>query len=400
LYRPTLKNSDGCTPVNLPVRDIRPVSFIEPFPFLCEPASLTPIIQIESLGRDTVRTFAVNYTINNGPVTSIVFNSNLTYGTAQNLTLNNSNFVSGNNIIKLFTTQPNGMADVNTGNDTLVFNVRTLTPVNAPFTEGFEGLQFPPPEWDITQQPVDAVTWQRTTRAGKNSIASAFMDNFRYPANNRIDNLITPLINYSGADSVFLKFDLAAATYSFPGSTAIALDTLEVLATTDCGKTFTSIYKKWGFELQTLGNPNAQTLLEFYPNVAQWRTDSINVTRLLGTANRVRFAFKNTTNFENNIFVDNVNFRTKVLPDRLKENGFLINPSPFRTSFAIQSYNVTDLKGFAVYNSVGQLIKSQNFSSRPDNFITVDMQSHHAGVYVVKLFYSNRTVAQKVVKVN
>ena len=252
----------------------------------------------------------------------------------------------------------------------------------------------------ILQQPVDAITWQRTTRAGKNSSASAYMDNFKYAANNRIDNLITPLIAYSGADSVFLKFDLAAVTYSFPGSTAIPLDTLEVLATLDCGKTFTSIYKKWGFELQTIGNPNSQNLTEFYPNNSQWRTDSINVTTLLGSTNKVRFAFRNTTNFENNIFIDNVNFRTKVLPASLKQNGFLINPSPFTNSFAIQSFNVTDLKAYAIYNGVGQLVKTRSYTGRAENFIEINMQNQPAGMYTVKLFYSNRTISRKVIKVN
>jgi hypothetical protein len=399
-YRPTLKISNGCTPVSLPARDLRPVAFVEPFPFICEPASARPIVQITTLGGDTVKSLTINYTVNSGALTTLTFPANLVYGQSANFTLNTVNFTTGNNIIKLYTSQPNGLADGVPANDTLTFNVRILTPQIAPLVEGFESVLFPPVEWDILQQPVDAITWQRTTRAGKNSSASAYMDNFKYAANNRVDNLITPLITYSGADSVFLKFDLAAATYSFPGSTAVPLDTLEVLATLDCGKTFTSIYKKWGFELQTIGNPNSQNLTEFYPNNSQWRTDSINVTGLLGSSNKVRFAFRNTTNFENNIFIDNVNFRTKVLPARLKQDGFLINPSPFTNSFAIQSFNVTDLKAYAVYNGVGQLVKTKSYTGRAENFIEINMQNQPAGVYTVKVFYSNRTISRKVIKVN
>jgi hypothetical protein len=266
--------------------------------------------------------------------------------------------------------------------------------------EGFESPVFPPNEWEITQLPVDGITWQRTTSVGRKSTASAYMDNFDYAANDRTDNLITPLLSYSGADSVFLKFDIAAATYSFPGSTATPLDTLQVLFTTDCGKTFTSIYKKWGNQLQTTGDPNGQNFREFFPTVSQWRTDSINLTTLLGSTNNVRFAFRNTTNFENNIYIDNVNFRIKVLPASLKQSGFLINPSPFTNSFAIQSFNVTDLRAFAVYNSVGQLIKTTTFTGLADNYIEVNMQNQPAGIYVVKLIYSNRTISQKVVKLH
>jgi hypothetical protein len=400
LYRPTLKNSDGCTPVTLPNRDIKPVAFVEPLTSICDPNNVKPVIRVINQGTDTIKSLSISYTINNVAPVTINFNTSINLGQTANFTLNTSNLNLGNNIIKLYTSQPNGLADQLPANDTISYIIKVLTPISAPFTEGFETPIFPPNEWDITQQPVDGLTWKRTTLAGRNSIASAYMDNFDYAANNRIDNLITPLINYSGADSVFFKFDIAAATYSFPGSTAAPLDTLEVLVTTDCGRTFSSIYKKWGYELQTTGNPNTQNPKEFFPNNFQWRTDSINVTTLIGSANSVRFAFRNTTNFENNIFIDNVNFRTKVLPARLKETGFLINPSPFTNTFAIQSYNVTDLKAYAVFSSVGQLIKSKTFTGRAENFIEVNMQNQPAGVYVVKLIYSNRTVSQKVIKLN
>ncbi len=76
-----------------------------------------------------------------------------------------------------------------------------------------------------------------------------------------------------------------------------------MLATTDCGKTFTSIYKKYGTQLQTLGGLNSKYLSEFFPTNTLWRTDSIDVTVLLGAANSVRFAFKNITNHENNILL-------------------------------------------------------------------------------------------------
>jgi hypothetical protein len=400
MYRTTLKSSNGCIPVNLANRDAKPVAFIEPRLTVCDPNNVKPVVQVINLGNDTIKSININYSINNSAFVTLNFTTNIGYDQFANFTLNATSFNRGNNVIKVYTSQPNGLPDEKPLNDTLVYTFRVLTPVEAPLVEGFESPAFPPNEWEITQQPEDGITWQRTTQAGKNSTASAYMDNFDYAANNRIDDLITPLIIYSGADSVFFKFDIAAATYSFPGSTAIPLDTLQVLVTTDCGKTFTSIYKKWGVELQTLNDPNSQTLTEFIPNNFQWRTDSINVTSLLGSANSVRFAFRNTTNFENNIYIDNVTFRTKVLPAKLKETGFLINPSPFTNSFAIQSFNVTDLRAYAVYSSIGQLIKSKTFTGRADNFIEVNMQNQPSGIYIVKLIYSNRTVSQRVIKIN
>lgn len=364
---------------------------------------LTPKVTIANQGKVTMTSVKVSYTIDGGsPVTSSFTGLNVPLSQSTTLSLTNITSLSaGNHVIKVYTSEPNGQVDQNFANDTLVINVKVLTPVTNPVTETFESTTFPPAGWDITQNPIDAITWARTTAAGKNSTASAYMNNWNYAFTGRTDQLVSPAIKYSGADSVFIKFDVAAFSYSYPGSTAIPMDTLEVLVTSDCGITYQSVYKKWGYQLQTLNSPNNVLNSEFIPLTnAHWRTDSINVTSILGSSNVVRFMIRNTENYENNIFVDNINFTPKVLPAKLKNNGVLISPSPFQTAFAIQHYRAPiDLRGFGVYNSVGQQVLSQSFgTSGADSYIHVDMNRLPAGVYTVKLIYTNRTVSQKIVK--
>ena len=82
--------------------------------------------------------------------------------------------------------------------------------------------------------------------------------NFNYSAANTVDKFFSPVIKYDAAvDSFFVSFDYAysqGATY--PGSTDMPLDTLELQVTQDCGQTFTPMWKKWGADLQTIGDPN------------------------------------------------------------------------------------------------------------------------------------------------
>lgn len=400
--RRTLITSNGCTPVTLSNRDLRPTRFTEPHTSICDPNNVRPVIEIYNAGADTIKFFTVNYTINGGALNTISFTSSLPFNQTAAVPLLASNFSLGTNTIKLYTLLPNGQVDQQPMNDTISYSFRVLTPLNNSLAEGFEG-PFPPLDWEITQTPVDAITWRKTTQAGRNSTSSVYIDNYNYAAAGRIDDLITPAITYTGADSVFFKFDVAAAVYSFPGSSSIPLDTLEVLASTDCGRTFSSIYKKWGAQLQTLGDPNSGFTNEFFPRSnSEWRTDSINLSSLLGNTNTVRFAFKNTTNNENNIFIDNVNFYIKVLPARLKNTGLLISPNPFRNRFSIQHYlPPTDLKGFSIYNSVGQLVLSRTFSAgMAQSYIEVDLSQFSNGIYIVHLIYADRKVSQKVVKVN
>ncbi|WP_207493499.1 T9SS-dependent choice-of-anchor J family protein [Aridibaculum aurantiacum] len=384
-------------------RDIQPTNFVAPAAILCSGNNITPAVMVRNNGVTTITSFNVNYQVNGGTTTVVNWTGSLGKDSTVRVNLNLANFTPGTYAIKAWTSNPNNLPDQLPMNDTTNYTFVVETITNAPMVEGFEGTTFPPANWRITQQPVDDTTWTRTTTAGRNSTASAFMNNFRYTTRGKIDNLLTPVMAYTGADSVFLKFDVAAATKTFPGSTATPLDTLEVLVSTDCGATFRSIYKKWGHELQTVGDPNFPTNESFVPRAnSHWRRDSINVTTLLGSNNTVRFAFRNTNNFENNIYIDNVNFTPKTLSQRIKTEGFMITPSPFRNDFTIQHYLApTSLTGYGVYNSVGQQVVARSFANgTADSYINVNMSHLPAGVYTIKLIYTNRTISQKIVKVN
>ena len=384
-------------------RDLQPVNFTAPALRLCDGNNVKPTLVVKNNGSTTITAFNVNYQINGGTTTVVNWTGSLRKDSVTRVDLNTANFTPNTYNIKAWTSSPNGLTDQLTTNDTInyTFIVEVITP--APLVEGFEGATFPPALWSITQQPTDDTTWRRTTIAGRNSLGSAFINNFNYRSRGRVDNLWTPVIRYANADSVFLKFDVASTSRSYPGSTATPLDTLEVLMSTDCGVSFRSVYKKWGNELQTIGDPNSPYTDEFTPkSTADWRRDSVNVTRLLGSSNTVRFVFRSTNNNGNNIFLDNVNFTPKVLSAKLKANGFMITPNPFTRDFTIQHYLApTNLMGFGVYNSVGQQVLSRSFGEgTADSYINVNMAHLSSGVYTIKLMYSNRTISQKIVKVN
>lgn len=382
-------------------RDIQLVSINQPNTVTC--TAITPSVTVKNTGIDTITGFKVAFIVDNGtPAITTFTGITLARDVSQTFNLTGATLPTGTHTIRVYTFDPVtalGTGDQRPTNDTLTKVVQVVPIVAAPLSQGFELPAFPPAGWALYNAD-GATTWQRTTAAARNGVASLYIKNFKDSSYNNVDELYSPQVSYSGVDSISVAFDVAALTYNYPGSTAIPLDTLEVFATNDCGTTLTSIYKKWGNELQTVNDPNYPQTTEFIPNTRnQWRRETINLSSYVGRS-PLQLVFRNTTNSENNIFLDNIDLTTKTLPAKLKEQGYLIYPSPFTSMFTIQHYlSPTELRGVAVYNSVGQRVYAQTYgASGASAFMQVDMSRMANGLYTVVLRYTNRTISQKIIK--
>jgi len=375
---------NGCTPSSYPST------------LLCG-GNITPKFRIRNYGTTTITSLVVGYTLNNGtPITR-----NITV----NLLPNATSVVSfpavavsaGINEFKFFTSSPNGQEDAVKSNDTLTTTLTISSPTTTPINEGFEST-FPPQGWTVLN-PDNSLTWEKIN-IGHNSTASAYINNYNYSSFGQKDDLYTPIFQYGEVDSLKLSFDLSAAVYSDPNTRSIPLDTLEILVTKDCGNSFTSVYKKWGAALQTLGNPAQAYTDEFFPqNNAQWRTEEIDLTRFKNDGS-ILIAFRSTTNWENNIFIDNVQVRTRVLPQTLKAKGYLVLPTVSNGNFALWLYQNADrLKYIAVYNSTGHMVWRKEYNGSADAYIPVNLHGQPAGVYFVKWGFvgQNRAVTERII---
>jgi hypothetical protein len=358
-------------------------------------AAYTPTATIINNGTEAITGYKIAYRIGTAaPDTTTVTGVNIAPGTTATITLTPRTLAAGANTVTVYTFAPvtaSGTGDQYTVNDTLVKTVYFATTVAAPLVETFEGASFVPVGWASTN-PDAATTWQKAG-TGFNSNSSAFMRNWGYAANKQIDQLFTPVFTFSDVDSVKLTFDLSAATRDYPGSTTIPMDTLEVLVTRDCGTTYTSVYKKWGADLQTINSPNSPVPYEFTPNAYYlWRKETVNLTAF-APAGPLQVVFRNTTNNQNNVFIDNVNFSTRTLPAPLRQNGYVISPSPFSDQFNIWYVQApSDLRYATVHNAAGQLIWNKVFSSgSTTNVINVDLTGKSAGVYILNLSYSDKS---------
>ena len=156
------------------------------------------------------------------------------------------------------------------------------------------------------------------------------------------------------------------------------------------------MYKKWGKSLVTTKSTTAG---DFIPASSEWRRDSINLGNFIGGPDLL-ISFRNTTGFENNVYLDDINIRTVTILPQLKEQGFLVTPNPADDLIAVQFYpQPTNLRGIQLFNSVGQKIAEvQVINDGANNYYSFNLSGHSSGMYIVRAIFTDRVLTKKILK--
>ena len=390
-YRSSLLTSVACqAPVSYNF-DAQLKSLNQPSQRICS-NPFSPSVTVRNRGTQTLSALTVTAVVDNITAGTFTWTGSLAQLASTDITLNAITVTAGNHVLKLYVSNPNNNTDQNTVNDTLTINFQYNEPVIA-VSEGFEGSIFPPTGWDIVN-PDNGVSWQKVTGAAKTGNSSVMIKNHDYSSIGQQDYLRLPDASIAGADSAFFSFQVAAATYSDINTANNNWDTLEVLISTDCGQNYTSLYKKWGSSLVT--HTAADTSF-FIPGASEWRKDSINISNYI-SPNKVLLAFRNTTGFENNIYIDDVNLRTVTVNPNLKSRGFLVTPSPTTGAVIVQFYpQPTDIKGIAIFNMSGQKV-AESIPNGQSNYYALDISRYSAGAYIVRIVMGKNVLVKKIIK--
>ena len=392
-YRSSLYTSNGADPVVLYSLDAAAKSINTPLQRVCS-SNFSPVVTLRNRGSQTITSATIYASVDNGTPVATRWTGSLTTLNEVTITLNALNITQGSHVLKIVISSPNGSTDQNTSNDTLTTAFQYYDPVTPPLSESFEKTTFPPTGWDIVN-PDLSYTWERVTGVGKTGNASVVIRNFNYSLNNQKDYLRLPTVNITSADSAFMTFQVAAATQSNPSSTSIPLDTLEVMVSKDCGATYTSLYKKWGRSLVTDTVP---VTTSFVPTSSQWRKDSVNLSPYIGAGPLV-IAFVNTAEYENNIYLDDINVYKVSISETLKTKGFMITPNPTTGMIAVQFYpNPGYVKGINIFDASGQKIISQIINSGGSSAYYFNLGRYASGVYVVQVVLGDKVITRKVIK--
>ncbi len=360
-------------------------------------SNINPVATIKNWGTATLTTATVKYQIDNNPMDSVVWTGSLASGATATVNIPTMTVPAGLHTVKIQTVYPNGNTDYNAANNLLQKSINIIsTYAMLPMTQNFQLATFPPTGW-MRNNLDNGATWVRKTGAGGfitgSTQACAKMDFYNsYPG--EVDELFAQAIDASNMISpINLTFDVAYAGYT---SSSPEIDRLEVFYSTDCGATWTNVYNKAGNTLKT-ANPTQNS---FTPTATQWRTETISLNALAGEP-EVLVKFKATSDYGNNLYVDNLNLTGT--PLSVKNNDasdkFSIYPNPSAANPTVFISLVSDERvKLEMYNLVGELVAvpyNAAMASGEHRF-TLETANLPSGIYYVKMTKGTETITKKI----
>lgn len=282
------------------------------------------------------------------------------------------------------------------GTDTLELTnyVTVSTPVTgSPITWGdnFENTNFPTNGLTV-DNPDGDITWERTTDAAFEGIASV-----------RIQNLIN--INYGQSDALILpRFDFTTFTspikmafkWAYARSDANYSDELIVLVSSNCGTTWTQKFYRTGGGLASA--PTQTTL--FIPTSTQWKSALIDLSTY-GSSDHVDIKIVNVTDGGNALYIDSLkvgDFDFSTLPSAINENQIettlKLFPNPVKNTLNISNQSL--ISEIQVSTILGEkILIVQNINQLTYSINTAEYAN---GVYLIQIKSGNNYFLQKFVK--
>lgn len=173
--------------------------------------------------------------------------------------------------------------------------------------------------------------------------------------NGQVDDLISQPMNLSLFTQAELRFQ-----YAFQKRVAAGLSALRVLASTDCGQTWTTLRVIGGNQLSTNTTLNSTT--EFMPGPADWREATVDLAGLLGQGTPVVFRFEFSAEGANDLYLDQVELNGVLSETELSQPGFRVFPNPSsETGFWLQpgpSFSGTSVE-WALVDALGRTVFEQ-----------------------------------------
>jgi len=264
---------------------------------LCS-AVITPVVTLLNAGTTPLNLAIITYSIDNGNAVLCPWSGSLPSGLTTSVTLPSSPLPAGKHKIVVSLSTVN---DDNPANNKKEGAFRSESPVQElPYAEDFSANTFPPVGWDyVNYNPNAFISRSNTVGGFGNSTGCFFMDNYSSyeDISGQRDYLLMPIIDLvaSTAQTTF-EFNVAYAQYNSGTN-----DRLQVMASTDCGNTWTTAYNKAGATLATAPS----TTSVFVPSSTQWRHETINLTPYIGSP-EVLFMFATESAFGNLVYVDDI----------------------------------------------------------------------------------------------
>ncbi len=374
-------------------------------PWVCNTSNASPSLLIRNNGRDTLHQIRYQYTLGSS-TQHRSWTGTLAPFQHAILPLNVMNAAPADNIISVQIDSLNGnLADTVLGNNSLTGSFYLPAAPLSSLNEGFEGSEFPPPGWTLLQSGDFYTAWEQDNSialTGSNS-ATAFNTILIFDNLSRADALVTPPVNVAAMNAPLLSFDVSFTydRYTPPYFTADVdfADTLEVLASTDCGSHFSSIYRKGGAELATFANPviNPLNLNSLFPVPADsnWRHETIDLNAWKTSGSPVIFKFNYISGLGGAINIDNVYVGTNTAVGEVKKNMPVVAPNPAHDLLWVSLENASLIR-LELYDMSGRVLFQKLASGRGQHLLQLSTADLPEGLYMLHITSSEGSFVRQI----
>jgi hypothetical protein len=338
----------------------------------CDGSSATLLVQ--NTGTETVQTLRVDYQVNGGTVTSQNFSSlNLGTGKETSIELTSLNLAEGGNILAVTISNPNGLPDQNSANNSkqikvVVNQAEDQIPLRQNFDKPFADA------WTIAN-PDDGTDWK--------TINTNYDQSLYFSGFNNLDVgdeswLVSPVLDFSQTYAASLTFDI-----SYRSGTR--RDGFRIMVSEDCGKTYHGL---------TYQIPDVESLSEAWipESDSDWFSDQyLDLSAYAGQPD-IRIAFVVTNAGGNNVYLDNIEFflasdpRSIIIEDQFSIFGY--NMENIADSDLKIGFNLDEKQDVRcdIFDTVGRLIVSSKWTDVLNQVFELPVQADQkSGAYIVRV---------------
>lgn len=284
----------------------------------------------------------------------------------------------------------NGSVDQSNGDNTMgdFYFIESNTTVALPFSNSFETAT-DRNKFYATDNNSNGQTWEAYSSVGRTggSVAYTFPSYNVPPLEKEI--LTMPKVAITNPSS--LDFYVAYAKYD-----AASNDTLQVVYSTDCGTTWTTIWNQSGTDLVT----GATTTGFYTPAPTEYKLKSVAIGSV--PAGSI-IAFRGVSDYGNNIWIDDINFRAGT-PTGIEEmatasTAASVFPNPATTATTLQ-FSLTAASDVTI-TLADQLGRSTTIAhaklSAGNHTQAIDTKNLVSGTYVVTILSNGNVTHQQLV---
>lgn len=388
----------GNITIQLPQADAALTSISTASDMKCQvPAAFTDVVTVlKNVGTAALTSAKIYYKVQ-GAANWDVYNwtGNLAAGQTTSVTLQTMNVTSAGQVSLIDSVGlPNGKVDMNDYDNVSSTVVTVLNPTAQamPLSYDFEAVNANWVSYTNGEAPIMRV-WSGSSSQNIGYNNSVYTSYYPSPflSSGEQGYLIFPKATMPAGPKA-LDFYLS---YALRGTVG---DKLEVVYSTDCGSTWTSVWSAQQAALATTTpTPNDELHI---PSASTWQLRSIDITNVPADA---YLAFRATSGGGNYMFMDNITLRsgaTTNIEDVLASSSLRIFPNPVENRLSVSlEMKKAEAVTFSIVNTLGQevasTVKDLNNGKQQVDIETANLA---AGMYILNIKTKEGNTQQKFIK--